>query len=599
MATGLPARVRSHRAGGAKRRGHPVRVFAIVAVLVAALLTAGFSYYKRHSCTGKDTATIAASPDITSILEQLATDWQAGHPSVDGTCVAVNVEARDSALMATELASPWDPQDNGPAPDVWVPESSVWVREASVSSDIARMIPDRQPSLARTPAVIAMPRDMATALGWPAKVRFDWPDLARASQDSGYWPQHGQAWGPFTFAMTDPKTSTAGLLALMAIADGNNDGNVDSEEQAGVLALKETMGTRYLNDTSDIISKVEAADATGRTAVINYLSAFPALERDVIAYNHTGPKEPLVAIYPTSGSYDADYPYLILQNPPWKNAGGPVAAAAFLSYARGAHARDVFLADGYRDANRIGGAEVTVNANGAEPRVSFLPRAVLAPDSVAQTLTTWTAVTRPTNMLLVLDVSGSMNEKVSGRKTRLDLAKAAAIAAVNRFDDQSSVGLWIFSTAQNGTRDYKELVPLGKLSDSMNDGHSRQHDMVDAIGALQATGDTGLYDTIAAAQADVVAHFQPYATNLVVLMTDGRNDDTTGGLTLDQLKAKLKAAKNSQKNVPVVTVGIGSDADFATLADISHTSGTISLGAQEDFDIDQVLLAAIFGTPQA
>jgi Ca-activated chloride channel family protein len=138
---------------------------------------------------------------------------------------------------------------------------------------------------------------------------------------------------------------------------------------------------------------------------------------------------------------------------------------------------------------------------------------------------------------------------------------------------------------------------LGTLSDPMPDGHTRRQDMIDAIGQIVPTGDTGLYDTVSAAQQEVMAHYHQFATNLVVLLTDGRNDDPTGGLDLAQLRTRLDTARAGHTNVPVVTIGFGADADFATLAAISHDSGTVTLSSQDGVDIDKVLLAGIFGAP--
>jgi Ca-activated chloride channel homolog len=121
--------------------------------------------------------------------------------------------------------------------------------------------------------------------------------------------------------------------------------------------------------------------------------------------------------------------------------------------------------------------------------------------------------------------------------------------------------------------------------------------MLSAIDKLQATGATGLYDTIAAADQTVVDNFQPNLTNMVVLMTDGKNEPDGGaGITIDQLKDKL-SQNNADKNkrVPVVTVGYGADADFGTLQDISAATGATSYTSKTGFDIDQVLLTAIFG----
>ena len=598
MANSRPANVRSHRRGGDRRRTSPWLAASIVAVLVLGGMTAGYVYLVHRSCSGNDHALIAASQDVTPILETLSKDWAATKPAVAGRCVSVSVEAKDSALMATELGgADWDATATDPAPDVWVPASSVWIRQAATKSDAERRIPDRQPSLARTPTVIAMPKTMATAIGWPDKVDFDWPSLGKDASDANYWKNLGHSdWGHFQLDMTNPTNSTAGLLTLMATADADGDGNISGAEQAGLLTLKQTMN-KYLSDTSDVTQALSKADASSSASALQTVSAFPALEQDVVTYNKTDPKEPLVAIYPKSGSYDADHPYLILtSDAPWvkRNPGGSVAAAAFLSYARSAKGRDAFLAAGFRDSNRVGGSALVQN-NGVSPVVGPLPRAVLVPDSVNQTLTRWTAITRPSNVLLVVDVSGSMNNIAAGKKTRLDLAKAAATAAIANFSDDSNVGFWVFSGGYPGNKMYKEIVPLGTLGDTTG-GKTRKQQIIDAIQTLKAPGQqTGLYDAVAAAQADVVANYKNNKewTNMVVLMTDGQ--DVGSSIDLNALRVKLTKNRQSDQPVPVVTIAYGNEADVSVLNQISRTSNTISLSATGTFDINKVLLGALFG----
>jgi Ca-activated chloride channel family protein len=181
-------------------------------------------------------------------------------------------------------------------------------------------------------------------------------------------------------------------------------------------------------------------------------------------------------------------------------------------------------------------------------------------------------------------------------RTKLALAKDAAKSAVGLFSGDTVAGLWVFSSKQDGNRPYRSVVPLGKIDDQVN-GKSRKDEMLAAIDRLQATGATGLYDTIAAAQQAVVDNFQADATNLAVLMTDGKNEpDGDAGIDLGQLKEKLTQNNADKKRrVPVVTVGYGEDADFGTLQDVSATTGATSYSSKTGFDINQVLLTAIFG----
>jgi Ca-activated chloride channel family protein len=598
MSYGRPANVRSHRRGGPRRRliVAPWIVFSVVGVLVLAGLSVGYAYLVRRSCTGQLKATVISAPGMQPILDGLARKWQDTQPAVKGKCASVDIEAKDSAVMAQTLGAngDWDTKADGPAPDVWVPDSSAWVRRASTAAIAERMVPDLQPSIARTPAVIAMPKPMAEALGWP-KTQFTWQDIINkfAGNPDG-WKAYGKDWGPFKFGMTDPLKSTSGLLALMAVLDGDDDGEVAPDEQNAVLKLKQVRSI-YTGNTDQIFADLSKADAQGADQALHYVSAFPALEQDVLAYNESNPKVPLVAVYPSNGSADADYPYLAL-DAPWANRDRQAVAKSFLGYLRGSEGRATFLSHGFRDANRAPGKGLT-QINGFAAKLTTLPRAVLLADSVKQSMDTWTALTRPTNVLVVLDVSGSMNDPVPGTgRSKLALVKDAAKSAVSLFSDDTQAGLWVFSSKQDGTKPYRSLVSIGKVSDQVN-GKSRKDAMLSAIDSLQATGATGLYDTIAAAQQAVADNFKDGSTNLVALMTDGKNEPDGGaGITLDQLKDKLgQNFADKAHRVPVVTVGYGADADFATLQTVSATTGATSYTSKTGFDINQVLLTAIFG----
>ncbi|HEY1487174.1 MAG TPA: substrate-binding domain-containing protein, partial [Micromonosporaceae bacterium] len=527
------------------------------------------------------------------------------------TCVSASIYSQQSNVVAEELKA-WQTQLYGPAPDVWVPESSVWIQQASNKENVQDMMPELQPSLARSPNVIAMPKTLAVALGWP-NTNFDWPDIVTDMNKPNFWSSKVKGvGGTFKFTMTDPTSSTAGLLALMSVVDSSNDGFVDTttgtgDEQPNIISLASAVRSQSdVGDTSDVTDGLSKADTTSAAAATSYVSAFPALEQDVIKYNERDPKEPLVAVYPKSGSYDADNPYLILNKPAWGKPQNVVAAQAFETFVRAPAARAAFLKAGFRDANRTGDATFTA-ANGVLRALptNFLPRAVLDPASVHDTVLAFSAATKPTNVLIALDVSTSMSDVVpaSGGKTRLQLAQAAATQALAQFDPQASVGLWQFSSNLDGTQPYQSLVPLGPIGATMSDGHTRKQDLGAAISGLTAKtgkqGNTGLYATIDAAQKSVVSNYTDATTNFVVIITDGHDDpqNTPGAPQTDlgQLEADLTHAHNTKTNVPVVTIGLSSEADTKDLASISRISGGVAYTSPTGFDIAQVLAAALFG----
>ncbi|MGY0233671.1 substrate-binding and VWA domain-containing protein [Longispora urticae] len=601
---GRHANVRSHRRGGPRRRltVAPWIVIASVSTLVLSGMTGGYVYLANSGCSGDPVrAEILADPSVKSILDKLAREWQETEPTItdakgEERCVEVEVLAKDSADVALALGNEWDARLTGPAPDVWIPASTAWVREASADADAERILPELQPSLARTPTVIAMPEPMVKALS--ATVWKDhkptWETLIAALGSGASWESYGKPeWGALKVGMTDPAKSTAGLHALMAVTDANDDGEVDSKERQTVWNFKQAVSKSdmYKESTEQLFAGLAKADAQSAEAALKYVSGFPALERDIINYNATKPKVPLVAVYPEGGSADADIPLLVL-NASWTTKDRQAVAKNFLTYLRGDHGRAAFQAEGYRDPNRIGGANLA-SATGIQPQVQTLPRAVLLPDSVKVTRKTWQALARPVNLLLVMDVTGSMNEVVpgTGGRTKLDLAKEAATNAVGMFGTQAHVGLWAFSTPTPGGPDYRPVAPIKTLDPEHRDN------LVGQINGLAAVGNTALFNTTWAAHQEVQGHYLDGAANVVVVITDGSEETVAGGLSLDALVTKLKDSngkEDGKKKVQVVTIGYGPNPDFGALQKVALASGGRALQSKTARDIGPVMLDALF-----
>jgi Ca-activated chloride channel family protein len=592
---GRNSTVRSHRRGGARRRINlaPWLIGAGAIALVAAGAAAGYTYFVKDGCSGQTQASVVVTPKLEAIMKTLAGSWAETAPSVGGTCGSVSITAKDSSEVVTSLAGDWDTKTEGPAPDVWVPDSSAWVRKASVDADAERIMPDLQPSLARTPTVIAMPKELADAAGMTAGP-VTWQQIIDKLQAPDGWKAYNHPeWGPFKVALSDPQDSTAGLLALMAISDTDDSGDVSADEQQTLLNLKKVISLKA-SSTNEIFDGLRNAAGQGQAAALTYVSAFPALEQDVVTYNKARPTVPLVAVYPKDGTAEADFPYLVLNNTPWADAKHQEVAQAFLRYVRGSVGKAAFQEAGFRDGNRAPGPDLTA-ANGVTGKITALPRAILLPESVQHAAASWTAVTRPTNVLFVFDTSGSMAGEVPGAgKSRLDLTKAAALSALDLLDGTAQIGVWSFSTAAAG-KDYKQLLSLAPLNSKEKDATHREA-VTSTISGLKAGGNTGLYNTAWAACQEVSAKYVQGAANLVVLLTDGADDNNvSGGLTLPQLLTNLQnTCADQAKPVQLITIGLGVDSDSDILRQISAATKTSSFSSPTAFDISQVMLTALF-----
>jgi len=582
----------------------PWIIITVVCVLVFAGLTAGYVFLVTRGCGGSAVnATVYADPAVSSIIDKQAQSWMQSEPSVDGHCARVTVVPRDSASVAAALAPSWDPRTDGARPDAWVPESSLWTQLAASRPDAARMLPERRPSLARSPAVIAMPQPMARVMRKVAP-KLTWNQLA-TEYAGKVWAKYGHPdWGGIQVDMTDATTSTSGLHAVTAMADANDDGDISTTER---LSLNQIWQVRAANptDTQQVIQQLEQADATSPEKVLQTVSAFPALEQDVISYNQDGPKVPLTAIYPSDGSADADFPYLTLS---WSHQTTPAIndrtqrtrtdiAQQFLGQLRTGTAKAAFREAGYRDASRRPGP-LNTPTNGVARKVPTLPRKVMSPDSVAQTVSMWTSISRASHVLLIMDVSSGMGAQVAGTgKTKLQLAGDAVAEAITLFGPKAKLGLWDYASHVRGdSADHEELVPVDTLNGTYQ-GTTRRIAIDNALKQLQPVGEPTLYDTVSAAYTMMRKYYEDNASNRIVVVT-GSGNDSASKTGLSELTSTLSSGADKEHPLPVVTVGYGDQVDLSSLQAISQASGGRTYAASSPTEISKVLLTALFsGAP--
>jgi Mg-chelatase subunit ChlD len=176
-------------------------------------------------------------------------------------------------------------------------------------------------------------------------------------------------------------------------------------------------------------------------------------------------------------------------------------------------------------------------------------------------------------MLVLIDTSGSMNTPVPGStKTRLELTISAAQQGLGIVGDDTELGLWIFSSRLEGeNQDYRELVPVGPLSEPVGDA-LRRAALANALTRLKAKGNTGLYDSILAAYRSQLATYARDKVGSVLVFTDGKNRDPDGGISLDQLLSTLQRESDPERPMPIFILAFGPDADMASATRIAEAT---------------------------
>jgi Mg-chelatase subunit ChlD len=503
-------------------------------------------------CTSPVTIRVATSPVIADSIRTLATNWQR-----TARCTTVTVTPVDDRAAESAFAS------GGQTTDLWIPNSTVWAQELSADLTDAGAPAHAVTigaSVASSPLVLVAPAGASLP---PVT-----PTVLAAALESGKAP----------FRLPSPLSSSEGVLGLHLLSALQPA----TSRRTPALAMQNLMAAMVVLSRSSIATPADGYAVLGKSVQL-----FGASEQSVIAANRAAGQPVADAVYPAKVVGALDFPVVTISHPD-ANPAVVSAAAAFGATLPAVAAQGVFAANGFRDAK--GDPIPGITGVGSAP-IAQLPQPTLT--ETTDDLRMWSAATEASHTLAVIDVSGSMSEQAGNGQSKIAVAAQAAAAAVGYFGNNSAFGLWAFSSGKANGRPYAELAPLATLGSKDGTRTQRQALVAAALGLPgQVGGSTGLYDTALAAFEDVRNSYDPAKVNSVVLLTDGQND-YSGGLTLTQLLTKLRSLADPARPVPILTIGIGNQADIATLRQISAVTGGKTYVVANPAEIRGVFLDAM------
>jgi len=484
---------------------------------------------------------VAYSPEKETFFTALARDFNARRfRTSDGQIMSVEAVRMDpEAMIGAALAG--DLQAITPDSSVWLDQlDRAWTEqtgsEATLVGQTARY--------AVSPVVLAMWEDVARGMGWPDRA-VGWEELlARAHSDPNFRWSH-------------PSTTTAsGLLATLAefyAGAGKTRGLTPEDATAQstldyVAAIEKTV--RYYGEGE--LAVMERVQAEGR----GFLDAFVVSEQLVIDFNRKGGRDRLVAIYPKEGTLWQDHPLALLEVP-GLTAGQRQTFARLREFLLSPEVQKRALAAGYRPADLtvpLDGPDSPISpANGADPRQPQTTLQMPGPAVIQVVKDVWTYTKRKTNVILVVDTSGSMEgEKLAraqeGLRAFLEQIKG----------DQERVGLIEFAS---GVKRSIELDEMGLNRTALNE----------AVDDLRARGDTALLDAVALAYDRLQKLGDRERINAIVAMTDGRENHSQ--ISLRELTRRLEEGNRTGVPVVVFCIAYGDDADYRVLEAIASATG--------------------------
>jgi Ca-activated chloride channel family protein len=454
-------------------------------------------------------------------------------------------------------------------PTIFQPSVSHWL--ALINYQTGRTIFDlsaAQPT-ALTPVVIGM---------WESRVRaiqqtigaeeIGWDDLLGVLNSANGWEDYGIPNGrrAVYYGHTDPSVSSTGLsttiMEYYACARKNSFADRLSLQAVGDASVQdcvrsiENLVRHYSSRTEDFLEYVSRGP--------EYLDFLALEETDLICLNRGAqqgdevcnrPSERLVAIYPKEGTFWHEHPFATL-NADWVTEEQRQAASVFTDFVLTPDMQRLIMAEGFRPANPDVPLEFPfVEENGVDPAQPSAVLDVPAPEVITAIQQNWTLVKKPADIMLLIDVSGSMSTE-----GKIDQAIQAAQAFLDGMESTNRVGLTVFSD------NVQERIPLGNFE-------SVEETLRSNINALRAEGGTELF----AAVRDVVTTMNDTAESdrirAVVLLSDGADTGDQGITITDALNA-ISASRSTRNPVILVPVAYGSDADVNALNTFARASAT-------------------------
>lgn len=517
-------------------------------------------------------------------MDQEVASFNAAGRTVNGKPIVVTVTHVGSGTSMNDILA-------GKAkPAVWSPGSNPWVtqlNQAWQDRTGKKLVDGDCPATLNLPLAIAMWRPMAEALGWP-DAPIGWDDLAALSLNPQGWAAYGHPeWGEYKFGHPHPEHSNSGLLSLIAevyAAANRTDGlTVDLVESAAVMrdvGAVEQRVFHYGKKDTDLLLRMTQRGP-------EYLHAVTSYESNVIKWNRDHADElrfPLVAIYPSDGTFWVENPYCILDGADWVSDEQEQAAAIFRGYVLSPEQQARAMDWGLRPADPAVPLHAPIDLeHGAVPAITMdrVPNLSYPSDEVVgHMLDMWHQVKKKATVVLMLDTSGSM---------RGDKVKNAVEGAVTFLEQMGSADRVYVVTFATRVTELPISGPVGQVGEQVKG----------SLSGLYGEGATALYEAVLYSLERIerlqVDDEQAGERRLygIVLLSDGKNE-IDGGPSYQDLLSQLPSGTEAS-GVKIYAIAYGDDADLDVLATLANrTNGKQFTGDVEDIKSVYFLISSEF-----
>jgi Ca-activated chloride channel homolog len=493
--------------------------------------------------------------------------------------ILVKGERGSSGVIAKAIINAIKNPDHkqGKKPTIFSPSVNHWLSLVNYKTRQPIFDLADSPDTAKAPVVIAIWESRLKAIqakngGKPV----GWEELLAVLNSANGWADYGlKTHTHVSYGHTDPFVSSTALSTLISefYASAFYHAKNPNLSHLRLVQVKDKKVQQGVRNIEHLIRHYSSRTTEFKEYIAqgpDYID-FVALEENDLIYINQGktayaPKEKLVALYPKEGTFIHGHPFAIPKAPwaPWVNEEQRKAAKTFTNFILSKDIQEKVLAHGFRPVNNaIKLADPITAKNGVDPKQ---PVKILPPPSgkvIAAIQQNWKLVKKQTDVLLLIDISGSMNDD-----NKLEQAKKAALVFLDNMSPKNRVGLISF----NNKVDLKVKLNYYEA----NNAHLRQE-----VEKLSPSGLTSLYDAILDAfdiLKKVGTQNEQRRINAVVVLSDGH--DTSSKRTLESVELAIEAHRQKRNPIIVLPVAYGEDSDSDTLDAIAEKSATLTQEGQ-------------------
>ena len=498
---------------------------------------------------------IYANAGVAHWIEAAANEYNDTHPA--RPIKVTVIEAGNAVVSLTKYIA---------QPTMWIPDNELWVNLAA-EKGANNFSADCQ-NVANSPLVLGMWEKLASSLGYPGR-NLGWLDMAGLAADQSAWDyySHGGMFGDkLRIGHTHPGISGSGASTLLAVVQ-SAEGNLDpSTTQQNNNPIVEASLSAFEGGVSWFSRDTALLGETMIERGPSFLGVGVMYENTLLEANQKAKNdERLLPIYPFEGTFMATHPACVNNQRMDEEQAGARAFRDYLLSEAGQKLAVEFFGLRSVDKNRPMPAGISAEQ----------PRTLFAQPSTASLLaiqTSWEGVRKPLHLAMVIDTSGSM----SGEK--IDQAKQAAREFIGQMADNAYLTLIPFSTQPNPVAEYSRVSENSQL-------------LAERTNALEADGDTALYDAIGVAGTLIEKYNRADVANAILILSDGEDTNSRTYKLNQELYDRASA-----NDTTVFTIAYGDNAENDILQKLAEGSnGAFYTGSSADIAGIYQELSAAFG----